>query len=176
MSKLTQGLLVTAVALAAATAGFAVNRAGKNAAPVDPASGAKLMALSLPDAENKLQAMSQWKGKIVVANFWATWCPPCREEIPGFVRLSKKYAAKGVQFVGISIDSADKVKDFAKEVGIDYPLLIAEFDAIQLTASMGNKAMALPFTAVLNRDGTTHFVKLGQLHEGDLDTILKRLK
>jgi peroxiredoxin len=175
MKRLTQNLLIGAVALAAATAGFALNK-GKGSPEVDPATGAKLMALSLPDPANKPHAFAQWKGKVIVANFWATWCPPCREEIPGFERLSRKWADKGVQFVGISIDSADKVQEFAKEHKVSYPLLIAGFETLQIATAMGNKSQVLPFTAVLDREGATRFVKLGQLSEKDLEAVLTKLK
>lgn len=170
-----RALLITAVALAAAAAGIAVHRLW-GGAPVDPASGAKLMSLSLPDAEGRMQPMTQWRGKVIVANFWATWCPPCREEIPGFVRVSKKYTERGVQFVGISIDSPDKVREFAREYAVSYPLLIGSFESLALTQTMGNRAQALPFTAILDRSGATHFVKLGPLSESALESVLQGLQ
>lgn len=170
-----RALLIAAVALAAAAAGFAVHRLW-GGAQVDPASSAKLMSLALPDAEGHVQPMAQWRGKVIVANFWATWCPPCREEIPAFVRVSKKYTERGVQFVGISIDSPDKVREFAREYAVSYPLLIGSFEPLELTQAMGNRAQALPFTAILDRSGAAHFVKLGTLSESALESVLQELQ
>ena len=73
-----------------------------------------LLALTLPDLDGTPQPLAQWKGKILVFNFWATWCPPCIKEIPAFSAASRKYQDKGVQFVGISIDTADNVRDYAQ--------------------------------------------------------------
>ncbi len=170
-----QALLIAAVALAAAAAGFALHRF-QSADRVDPASSAKLMSLALPDAEGRMQPLSQWRGKVIVANFWATWCPPCREEIPGFVRVSENDSNRDVQFIGISIDSADKVRQFAREYAVTYPLLIGGVDALELSLAMGNRAQALPFTAILDRTGATHFVKLGRLSEPELEAVLRELK
>ena len=71
----------------------------------------QLLALTLADASAVSQPLSQWRGKLLVVNFWATWCPPCREEMPGFSRLNTKFTSKSVQFVGIAIDHADKVRN-----------------------------------------------------------------
>src|SRR5581483_1569563 len=75
---------------------------------------AALMALSLPDVSGTPQSLAQWRGKVVVVNFWATWCAPCREEMPEFVKAQQEYGARGLQFVGIAVDDADKVSKFVK--------------------------------------------------------------
>jgi thiol-disulfide isomerase/thioredoxin len=81
---------------------------------------------------------------VLVVNFWATWCPPCKEEMPEFSRLNTKYAPNGVQFVGISLDSADKVAAFKEETEISYPLLIGNLETLDLSSDLGNRAKALP--------------------------------
>ena len=134
-----------------------------------------LTSLSLPDTQGNMQALSQWRGKILVVNFWATWCPPCREEMPGFSRLSTKYAANGVQFVGISIDTLNNVRDFEKTTPVSYPLLIGSMDTIQNTVPIGNSAQALPFTAIFDQKGKLHSVKLGRLSESELEHRLDEL-
>ena len=129
-------------------------------------------SLVLPDILGVNQPMSQWRGKILVVNFWATWCPPCREEMPGFSRIAVKYASNGVQFVGISIDTLNNVIDFQKSAPVSYPLLIGTMDIVQSTVSIGNTAQALPFTAIFDRSGNLHSVKLGRLSEADLEKRL----
>jgi peroxiredoxin len=128
--------------------------------------------LVLPDSTGQAQALEQWRGKILVVNYWATWCPPCREEMPGFARLQAKFAAKGVQFVGISIDTAVKVAEFQKETPVNYPLLIGDTGAIDSSVALGNSRQALPFTAVIDRQGRVAAVKLGRFTEADLEPEL----
>ena len=135
-----------------------------------------ITALTLPDTTGANQSMSQWRGKILVVNFWATWCPPCREEMPAFSRLAEKHAANGVQFVGISIDTLNNVLDFQKRTPVSYPLLIGTMETVQNTIPLGNNAQALPFTAIFDRSGVLHSVKLGRLAEAELAHTLLALE
>jgi thiol-disulfide isomerase/thioredoxin len=104
--------------------------------------------VSLPDLDGKEQALGQWKGKVLIVNFWATWCVPCREEMPEFVKLQKEFGDRGVQFVGIAVDDPAKVRQFAAELGLNYPALIGGYGAIELSKSLGNRVGALPYTLV----------------------------
>ena len=121
--------LVILVALAAGAAGVYSARRGETpAASANPAQQAaldKLLALELPDSGSASRPLAAWKGKVLVVNFWATWCPPCRKEIPAFSAMSTKYQAQGVQFVGISIDTATNVREFQARNAVSYPLVIA---------------------------------------------------
>ena len=103
-----------------------------------------LLGVSLPDPDGKEQALAQWKGKVMVVNFWATWCAPCREEMPMFVRVQRELGPKGVQFVGIAVDSPDKARKFADELKLNYPTLIGGYGAMELSKTLGNSVMALP--------------------------------
>jgi thiol-disulfide isomerase/thioredoxin len=76
------------------------------------------------DLAGKAQALRQWQGKVLVLNFWAPWCPPCREEIPDFIRLQERHGQAGLQFVGVALDDPDKVAAFVDETGINYPILL----------------------------------------------------
>ncbi|MCM2306515.1 MAG: TlpA family protein disulfide reductase [Sulfuritalea sp.] len=134
-----------------------------------------IFRLNLPDPDGKAQAMEQWRGKILVVNYWATWCPPCREEMPGFSRLQEQFGAKGVQFVGISIDTAGKVIEFQKQTPVSYPLLIGDSGAIDSSVALGNSRQALPFTAVIDRQGMVAAIKLGRYAEADLERQLVEL-
>lgn len=177
MRRSGQLMIVAAIATAAAIAGALYRNAQPVgvAEPTSPDSAARLLALSLPDLEDKPRSLAEWRGKILVVNFWATWCPPCREEIPGFIRLSRKYEGKGVQFVGISIDSADKVRKFADENHVSYPLLIGDSGAMNMAPAFGNRSMGLPFTVILDRSGAAHKVRIGRLDEPDLEAILAKM-
>ena len=173
-------ILAVVAALVAAAAGMYTARQHESAPPATASQGqhaalASLLALELADADGTRQALAQWKGKILVLNFWATWCPPCRKEIPAFSAMSVKYRDKGVQFVGISIDTAGNVRDFQREQQVGYPLVIAEPSVVQLTESLGNAAQGLPFTVIVDKTGVISRVKVGMLSEDDLDTTLGRL-
>ena len=119
--------------------------------------------------------MEQWRGKVIVANFWATWCPPCRKEIPDFAAVSQSLAGEPVQFIGLSIDSADKVRAFKDEFKVPYPLLIAGPEVLTLAAGFGNEARALPFTLIIDRDGTVRHIKLGTLKREELEGKIRAL-
>jgi len=166
-----RNLLIAAAALIAGGAGFAVRRAGMTGPASDDAVRS-LLALELPDPDGKPQSMRQWQGRVQIVNFWATWCEPCREEIPGLLRIGKKYDSKSLQIVGIAIDSADKVKQFAKEFQITYPLLIGGLETVDLSRQLGNKVGALPYTLVLNQDGKVIRTHLGKISEQELDEVV----
>jgi len=135
----------------------------------------QFFATRLNDSDGKMQAMSQWRGKTLVINFWATWCPPCREEMPAFSRLQTKYAANGVQFVGIALDTPENVSAFVKNVTATYPLLLAESEGMEMTQQLGNSRLALPYTLVLGPDEKPRLVRLGKLAERDLDGLLAKI-
>jgi thiol-disulfide isomerase/thioredoxin len=133
---------------------------------------AALAAAAYPDLANKTHALADWHDRALIFNFWATWCEPCREEIPLLIALREKYHVNGVEIVGIGIDRADKMQQFAAEFKIPYPLLVASTTGVQLMSALGNAAGALPFTVVRDPGGSVRFRRLGRLREGDLEPIL----
>lgn len=167
-------LLVTLILVAAflAAGAFLIQRT-LSPAPhlptgVTPAAQPALMALRLPDADGTEHSLSDWQGQVLVVNFWATWCPPCIKEIPEFSAASRHYAGQAVQFVGLSIDTADNVRKFRDRFEVPYPLLIGGNDTLQLATEFGNAARALPFTVFVGPDGQLRDVKLGMLNEREL--------
>jgi len=134
----------------------------------------QLFASRLDDAGGRPQPFSQWQGKTLVVNFWATWCPPCREEMPAFSRLQVRYAAKGVQFVGIALDSAESVEAFAERQAISYPLLIGGSQAVDLAQQFGNTTLSLPYTVLISPAKELSLVRLGPLSEAELERFLAR--
>ena len=132
----------------------------------------QMPAFSFPNLEGKQQASGQWDGKVLVVNYWATWCPPCRKEMPLFIETQKNYAEKGVQFVGIAIDDPDMVQDFVDVYDINFPILIGNTKAIELSNRMGNRFDSLPFTAIFDRQGKTRFIQAGEVHREVLEKEL----
>ena len=118
-----------------------------------PAPAAKMVAprLQLQSIEGKTVRLSDYKGKVVVLNFWATWCPPCREEIPDLVSLQKQYAARGVVVLGVSMDEGGpaKVARFAKKYGINYPVVMGD----EKTSENFGGIQVLPTTFIIDREG-----------------------
>jgi thiol-disulfide isomerase/thioredoxin len=163
--------ILASVAILAAAAGIGL--ALWNQAP--PQRADSLFALALPDTEGVTQRLGQWQGKVVVVNFWATWCEPCREEMPEFVRVQRELGPKGLQFVGIAVDQPDKVVAFAKELGLNYPALVGGYDAMELSRNLGNQLVALPFTIVIDRQGAIAYTQLGPVKKGQLRPILDKL-
>ncbi|HEX3632577.1 MAG TPA: TlpA disulfide reductase family protein [Casimicrobiaceae bacterium] len=136
---------------------------------------AALLALSLPDPAGQPQPLAQWRGKVLVVNFWATWCAPCREEMPDLVRAQTEYGAKGLQIVGIAVDNVDKVQQFAKEIKLNYPALIGGYGAMDLSKDLGNSLVALPFTLILDRQGKVAYTHLGPVKPDKFRDVIAKL-
>jgi len=136
-------------------------------------SGIRLEQIELPDLNGNRQSLVQWQGKLLLVNFWATWCPPCREEIPIFLSLRKKNLDRGFEVVGISIDSVQKVLEFRDSIGIDYPLLDGEKNGMSLMASLGNRLGALPYSILFDRNGNAVHFKTGDFSRQELENLLE---
>lgn len=172
MQRGTKIFLFVAVALAALAAGLALRPLNQEAPVATPAG---LLETPLESMEGGKLWLGNWKGKVLVVNFWATWCAPCRKEIPEFIRMQERLKSQGLQFVGIAIDEKDKVAPYMREVGINYPVLVGELDAVEMSRSLGNELGALPFTVVLDRSGKVVHTVLGATSETKLEPMLKPL-
>ena len=172
--------LVIALCCAIGAAGLTVQlvfRSAKNPQAREFTSQKALSTLldhSFTDYNDKPFKLSQWSEKILVINFWATWCPPCREEMPYFSRISEQYAQKGVQFVGLSTDTAETIRLFASNHRISYPLLVGGPHLIPLIAELGNRQSALPFTLILDLNREPLLIRTGRLCKAELESVLHR--
>ena len=137
--------------------------------------GAYRPEFSLPDLDGKMRQLSEWDGKVLVINFWATWCPPCRKETPAFVELQEKYGAQGLQFIGVAIDEKDNVIDFADTYGVNYPMLLGDLEAINTSKAYGNRFGTLPYTVIVDRKGNINFIQRGELLKNVAEEKIKSL-
>lgn len=115
----------------------------------------------------------QWQGKVLVVNFWASWCPPCVEEMPTLDALQKEFLQKNVVFVGIGIDSPSNIRQFLEMTPVSYPILIGGMEGSAISKQMGNAQGALPYTVIINAKGKSTFSKLGKINEEELRSAIK---
>jgi thiol-disulfide isomerase/thioredoxin len=174
MGRAFRTALFAGVAAAALAVGVYLQLHGRSDA-VDSAAVSALTQTKFQDLSGESGSLEQWRGRVLVVNFWASWCAPCREEIPGLVNIHREYAAKGLQIVGIAVDSADKARESASALGVNYPVLVAGIESIDLTRRLGNRASALPFTLVFDRSGKVIATHLGILSEAALTRIISPL-
>ena len=167
-----EALIAGGVAVAAAAAG---GMAG--ALLLQSGSGAAaLLAAKFADLDGTPRRLRDWQGKALLCNFWASWCAPCREEIPLLVAAKQHGLPGSAEIVGIAIDSADKIRDFAQTYKINYPLLVADAGAIGLLRDLGNRAGVLPYTVALDPQGALIWRHLGAVKEPELRKVLESLR
>lgn len=154
--------LTVALALIALAAGvYAQHR-------LKASSGASLET-AFPDLDGKPHLLSEWKGKVLVVNFWATWCPPCVEEMPEFARMQSEFGARGLQFVGIlDGDEAANAREFLARTPVNYPILDGLLGAADWRRQLGDRNGVLPFSAVFAPDGRLLDLKAGRLPRAEL--------
>jgi thiol-disulfide isomerase/thioredoxin len=133
---------------------------------------AELFATTLSDASGQQHNLSQWRGKTLVVNFWATWCNPCVEEMPELSALQNSSNNKSLQIIGIGIDSAPNISEFSLKNKITYPLYVADTLGVELGRKFGNQAGGLPFTVIITPNGQIKKSYLGRLK---LDELRKDL-
>lgn len=144
-----------------------------------PASGQsavdQLWAAPVTGVDGKPQSLSMLKGHPIVVNFWASWCGPCVEEMPALSQLQRDYKKKGIQFVGLGVDSDKNVQAFLQKVKVAYPVYVTGFGGADLARAFGNNAGGLPFTVVIDAKGNVRSTKLGQIDPATLRQTLDAL-
>jgi peroxiredoxin len=159
--------IVVAVALLALAAGLAL--ALRHFSSGGPGgSAAPFFAEAFPDLHGRVEPMSRWEGGLVVVNFWATWCPPCVEEMPDLQRIHDDYASRGVTVVGLGIDAPASLRRFRDEHRLTMPLYAAGAAGSEVGRALGNASAALPYTVLIGRDGRIVRARLGQIKPAEL--------
>jgi peroxiredoxin len=158
--------LAAAISAIALVAGFSL--AARHFSTGTGASAEEFFARTFNDLDGRPTEMAQWKDRIVVVNFWATWCPPCVEEMPDLQRVHDEYKGRGVTVVGLGIDSPSALKRFRDEHLLSLPLFAAGASGSDLGRALGNPSGALPFTIVVDREGRIVQARLGQVRPAEL--------
>ncbi|SMG57299.1 TlpA family protein disulfide reductase [Paraburkholderia susongensis] len=135
----------------------------------------QLWAAPVTSVDGKPQSLSLLKGHPIVVNFWASWCGPCVEEMPALSKLQREYEKKGIQFVGLGVDSEKNIQAFLQKVKVAYPIYVTGFGGADLARAFGNNAGGLPFTVVIDAKGNIRSTKLGQIDPAALRQTLDTL-
>lgn len=186
-----------AVAVLAAAAGFGlyhfgiaprvnVEQAQTASAPAEPEAATEteggdalpdvLPDFTLANLDGQPQSIRSWPGKSMIVNFWATWCAPCRREIPLLKKIQAEHGAEGFQIVGVAVDFRDDVLKYAKEIGIDYPLLIGEQDGLEAVTKFGRGSLGFPFTVFTDNQQRLVLFHLGELHPPQAEIMLAAVR
>jgi thiol-disulfide isomerase/thioredoxin len=151
-------------------------------APPEATSTARQLVATLPDVrladrDGTVRSLREdWAGQSLIINFWATWCAPCRREIPLLKQLAADHAGENFTVIGIAVDFRDKVLAYADEMQIDYPMLIGEQDALDAASTFGVEAVGLPFTIFTDSAGRVIALHMGELTAGEADIILAAVR
>lgn len=168
-----QWISIIAISLAALLAGVLTSQwIYKTGLASDPAIKA-FFANPWQTPDGKSADTEQWRGKVLVVNFWASWCPPCVEEMPTLDKLQAEFKAQNVLFVGIGIDSPSNIREFLEKTPVSYPIVIGGLEGSNLSKQMGNSQGALPYTIIINAQGKSTSSKLGKISEEELRKAIK---
>ncbi len=125
----------------------------------------EMTPIKLPSTQGETRTLSDWKGKVIMLNFWASWCAPCQFEIPRFVGYQQKFADQGLQIIGVGLDDIAKLKNVERSLNMNYPtLVVTQEKGAELLKKWGNKQQVVPYTVVIAQDGTIVYI-----HRGGLD-------
>lgn len=143
----------------------------------NPAIGQHRPEFVLPDMSGTPRNIKEWDKQILIVNFWATWCKPCRREIPVFTQLQKSKGQLGLQFIGIAIDEKPAVSKFISELGtpVNYPMLVGEDDAITIAKKYGNEFGILPYSVIIDRAGQIAFIQYGEFSRSKVEQQINAL-
>jgi len=189
-----KGVLIAVAVVAAAALGFLLQQRAhrENAGPANQTASAPAAAatpgsepaakkipetvpdIELADRDNKKRRLSEWAGRPLMVNFWATWCAPCRREIPLLNQVHAQRAGQKLEIIGIAVDFRDDVLKYAKETNISYPLLIGEEDGLAAVSAFGMEPN-FPFTVFADSRQRLVALKVGELHQEEIDLILNRV-
>jgi thiol-disulfide isomerase/thioredoxin len=170
---MSKPLSLALVCLLAIAAGIGLYRYAGLARPAAPQ--ALPAGLRFTGLDGKPHALDEWHGKLLLVNFWATWCTPCLAEIPELIRLEKQYGGRGFQIVGPAVDDPDAVRGLVAQLHIDYPVLVGSpDDLIGTMEKLGNRQGALPYSLLVSPDGLVVERQLGAFEQGELAGLIEK--
>jgi thiol-disulfide isomerase/thioredoxin len=167
--------LVGLLAILAGAAMWAGSRGPPSPAASPDIAPSALFASTFADTQGQAQSLGQFQGRVLVVNFWATWCAPCREEMPAFTRLQTRWADRNVQFLGLANEEPRRVERFGKDLAINYPLWVGGDEVGELSRRLGNERGVLPYTVILDARGQVLETRVGPYTEAALELRLKAL-
>lgn len=166
------GILFVLISLGLAIRAFYPTNAINNATNI--ATDA-LFTTPFINTEGRAQNLKQYQGKIIVLNFWATWCPPCREEMPELAQLHQKYQHKNLVVLGLAVDELNLVQEFLQSSPVSYPIFVADSPETDLSGQLGNNKSVLPYTVIINTDGKVVNTYFGRITKSLLETAINPL-
>lgn len=177
-NNLKLSLLLVVIALVALSAGYSLRqllqgeatatRYSDDASSENSILGQRRPGFSLPDLMDQTRSIDEWDGKVLLVNFWATWCPPCKREIPDFIKVREQLGTDDFEVIGIAIDNRNAVSEFARTMNIPYPLLYGEREASRISTSYGNRLGGLPYSVLIDREGIVRTTKTGEYRASEL--------
>ena len=169
--------LIAVCTLAALWFVFNLNSTQNNSSSglINKSHSLKRQDFTLPDLNGRQQQFSQWDDKVVLLNFWATWCPPCRREMPDFIEVYTQYKDKDFIVIGVGIDDEDRIADFVKKLAVNYPILVGGQAAMQVSYRYGNNSGALPYSIIIDKKGIIRFRAGGLISRSKLISQIEPL-
>jgi thiol-disulfide isomerase/thioredoxin len=168
---------IVLIILVCALAGLWIVQKYRNTQPVEPATLAIeiLPAFTLPDLADQPRSITEWSGRSLIINFWATWCAPCRREMPLLQSLQDERDTGSLQVIGVALDNLPDVKRFVTEIGVTYPILYGEYDASAVAESFGDEFVGLPFSAFIAPGGEILALLSGELQAERLRRLIAEM-
>lgn len=154
----------------------AAHRTAELALPARTNNAWELKPVRLPDLKGRKRNLYDWSGRVIMLNFWASWCGPCQYEIPEFVEYQNDYGDKGLQVIGIGLDEPRKLRNVARTLGINYPVMVIdEQSGSALMREWGNRDGIVPYTVIIDRDGHIRYIHRGKMDRYAFDHFVKPL-
>ena len=161
-------VIIAVLALVALAAGMTAARLWMD---TNANAGVQRPNFTLPDIHGQVRSASEWDGKVVLLNFWATWCAPCRKEIPSLIQAQKRYGDQGLQILGLAVDELETVRKYAEQFNINYPLLVDAINVVKLQDKLEGGA-GLPVSILIDRDGKVRERVIGEMDHARLEQLL----
>ncbi len=166
-------LIVLGLGLVAAGGGYGLYRHLASPSSVDEPGG-QAPEITLADLTGEKVSLSAFRGKLVLVNFWATWCTPCLHEIPMLLDMQARYGERGLQVIGPAMDTPEAVRNGAPQLGINYPVLVGDAEIVDAMQALGDTLGALPYSVLIDPNGEIVVRKHGEFKQPELEQLIER--